>query len=73
MSKFKAGDKVVHLGGMYGNASRNRGMVLTVLEGPLRISGFSGSRYIVDRPLYVAGALTPAMHHANEDCLLLLK
>lgn len=73
MSKFKAGDKVVHLGGDYGNARRNRGLVLTVLDGPYNISGWSGSRYIVDRPVYAVGAPTGADYHADEEHLLLLK
>jgi hypothetical protein len=74
MAKFKAGDKVVHLGGALGSASRNRGMELIILEGPLRIMGVPGTRYIVDRPIYHTGSnnAEPNMYHANEDYLLKL-
>ena len=74
MAKFKAGDKVVHLGGVIGDASRNRGMELIILEGPMRIAGAAGTRYIVDRPLYSSrtGGSGPDMYHANEQYLLKL-
>jgi hypothetical protein len=74
MAKFKAGDRVVHLGGVKGTASRNRGKELIILEGPLRISGAAGVRYIVDRPLYSSRTALGEedMYHANEDYLLRL-
>ncbi|ASJ79307.1 hypothetical protein HOU10_gp31 [Curvibacter phage P26059B] len=74
MEKFKAGDRVVHLGGVLGKASRNHGMELVILEGPMRIAGVAGTRYIVDRPLYSnrTGVGDPDMYHANEQYLLKL-
>ena len=73
MSTFVAGDKVVHLGGLRGLSSRNRGVALTIKEGPLRISGYAGVRYIVDRPLYVFGGVSADIYHANEAYLMKLK
>lgn len=73
MAQFKAGDKVVHLGATASQASRNRGKVLTILEGPRKIVGFTGVRYIVDKPLFMPNDLTPDLHHADERYLLLLK
>lgn len=73
MSKFKAGDKVVHLGGVYGTSSRNRGKVLNILDGPYKIAGWAGSRYIVDRPVFAVASPTATGYHANEEHLLLLK
>jgi hypothetical protein len=73
---FKAGDIVVHTGGTSGIRSRNRGMVLTILEGPLRIVGLRGYRYIVDRPLYLYGqpiGESPTMYSANAEYLFKLK
>lgn len=70
---FKAGDKVVHLGGALGEASRNRGTVLTILEGPLTIDGWQGVRYIVDKPMFAEKALTADHYHANGRYLLKLK
>ena len=73
MAKFKAGDKVVHLGGTEGVNSPSRGMELIILEGPLVIQGWRGVRYIVDRPICrnLAGG-APDLYHANEDFLLKL-
>ena len=73
MSTFVAGDKVVHLGGLCGGISRNRGVALTIKEGPLRISGYAGVRYIVDRPIYVAGRVNADIYHADEAYLMKLK
>lgn len=72
MKQYKNGDKVVHLGGVNGTASRNRGVVLTILEGPMKIVGYKGVRYIVDRPMYLAGSPTPNAYHANAEHLLKL-
>lgn len=73
MSKFKVGDNVVHLGGVRGELSRNRGKVLTILEGPIKIEGFSGYRYIVDKPLFADDFFnSTSAHHANEQYLLKL-
>lgn len=69
---FKHNDKVVHLGGKLGTASKNRGKVLTILEGPLKIAGFSGDRYIVDKPVYKHSSDKATMYHANSAYLLKL-
>ena len=73
MAEFKAGDKVVHLGGVRKELSHNRGMVLTILEGPIRIAGYAGGRYIVDRPLWQHGSELATMYHANAKYLLGLR
>lgn len=73
MAKFQNGDTVVHLGGVSGLASRNRGVVLTIKDGPLRIYGYSGQRYIVDRPLFMQGGVSATAYHANEQYLLKLR
>ena len=72
MAEFKQGDKVVHLGGRAGLASRNRGKVLTIVDGPYRISGFTGLRYIVDVPVYLHEDSTQ-VYHANAANLLKLR
>lgn len=73
MEQYKNGDKVVHLGGAKGQTSRNRGSVLTILEGPIKIVGYTGVRYIVDRPVYITGHPKPIVYHADAEYLLKLK
>lgn len=73
MSAFKPGDKVVHLGGVRKELSLNRGMVLTILEGPIRIAGYTGERYIVDRPIWQHGSEHATMYHADARNLLGLR
>lgn len=72
MEEFKPGDVVVHLGGALKERSRNRGRVLTILEGPVRIDGYSGNRYIVDKPIWVRDAGNATVYHANAEYLLKL-
>ena len=71
MAEFKQGDKVVHLGGRAGLASRNRSKVFTIVDGPYRIEGFTGLRYIVNKPVYIYNSSTPVFH-ANAEHLLKL-
>lgn len=73
MAEFKSGDKVVHLGGVLKELSRNRGMVLTILEGPIRMEGYTGWRYIVDLPLWKPGSEHATMYHADAKNLLGLR
>lgn len=72
MRQFKAGDKVVHLGGACGLQSRNRGRVFEIKEGPVSIKGYAGSRYIVDRPAYIEGRSLADVYHVDERYLLKL-
>ncbi|MCA3173538.1 MAG: hypothetical protein ING25_10890 [Burkholderiales bacterium] len=72
MAEFKQGDKVVHLGGRAGLASRNRDKVLTIVDGPYRIAGFTGLRYIVDAPVYLYQS-NQQVYHANAAHLLKLQ
>ena len=73
MAEFKSGDVVVHLGGVLKERSRNRGMVLTILEGPVRIEGYAGTRYIVDKPIWAQGAENATMYHAKAEYLFRLR
>lgn len=73
MPQFKRGDKVVHLGGVLGEASRNRGKVLTIVDGPYKFVGYAGERYITDRTVDYSNCDEPAQYHANAEYLLLLK
>lgn len=70
---FKSGERVVHLGGVRKELSRNRGMVLTILEGPVRIVGYTGERYIVDQPIFPHGSEHATLYHANAKYLLALR
>ena len=72
MAEFKQGDKVVHLGGRAGLASRNRGKVLTIVDGPYLIVGFTGVRYIVDAPVHLYQSKSK-VYHANAAHLLQLR
>lgn len=70
MSEFNVGDKVVHVGGRSGSACPNRGLVLTILDGPYKIMGWAGLRYVVDGGVLVDGK---TIRHANAAHLLRLR
>lgn len=72
MSQFKQGDKVVHLGGLSGVNSANRGKVLTIIDGPYKIVGYVGERYIVDKACKIH-MHDEYVYHANAEHLLKLK
>ena len=73
MAEFKRGDKVVHLGGVRGLNSRNRGQVMTILDGPYKIAGYQGPRYIVDAGVYMEYSGDQLVYHANSAHLLQLR
>ena len=73
MEEFKRGDKVVHLGGVRGLNSRNRGQVMTILDGPYNIAGYKGTRYIVDVGVYMEDSGDTLVYHASSAHLLQLR
>jgi hypothetical protein len=73
MAEFKRGDKVVHLGGKSGLNSRNRGQVMTIIDGPYSLKGWAGVRYIVDVGVYLEDAGETVHYHANAAHLLHLR
>lgn len=73
MAEFKRGDKVVHLGGVRGLNSRNRGQVMTIVDGPYNIVGYKGTRYIVDVGVYLESKGDAVVYHAGGAHLLHLR
>ena len=57
---------------MAGLASRNRGKVFTIVDGPYRIAGFNGLRYIVDAPVHLYQSKLQ-VYHADAAHLLQLR